>query len=151
VAAISGKVEAAFADLDIPHQVILGQYERYAAFQASVFALAASGTVSLELTACGTPHIIAYKFGYVSNKVFKHFAGSKYANLINIFADQFVIPEFLLENCREPLITPIVLDLMQHPDKAKAQVDEARQYLQKFKPGDMMPSEKAAEVVLEQL
>jgi lipid A disaccharide synthetase len=62
-----------------------------------------------------------------------------------------VIPEFILENCRESLITPIVLDLMQHPAKAKAQMDEARQYLLKFKPGDAMPSEKAAEVVLEQL
>ena len=147
VAAISDKVKTAFADLDVPHQVILGQYERYAAFQASVFALAASGTVSLELTACGTPHVITYKFGYVTNKILKHFAGTKYANLINILADKFVIPEFVLENCRETLITPNILDLMQHPAKTKAQIDEARQHLLKLKPDDVLPSEKAAEVV----
>jgi lipid-A-disaccharide synthase len=147
VAAIADKVKTAFADIDIPHRVILGQYERYAAFQASVFALAASGTVSLELTACGTPHVIAYKFGCVTNKIVKKFAGTKYANLINNLADKFVIPEFVLENCRESLITPKVLDLMQHPDKAKAQTDKARQYLLKLKPDDAMPSEKAAEVV----
>ena len=58
-----------------------------------------------------------------------------------------MIPEFILKNCREALITPAVLDLMQHPGKAKAQVDEAQQYLLKFKPGDTMPSEKAAETV----
>ncbi|MDR1156386.1 MAG: lipid-A-disaccharide synthase [Bacteroidales bacterium] len=147
VAAIAREVETAFADLEVPHRVIMGQYERYAAFQASVFALAASGTVSLELAACGTPHVIAYRFGYLTNKILKHFAGTKYANLINILADKFVIPEFVLENCREPLIAPAVLDLMLHPARAKAQMDEARQYLLKLKSGDAMPSQKAAEVV----
>ena len=148
VAAISREVETAFADLDIPHRIILGQYERYAAFRSSVFALAASGTVSLELASCGTPHVITYRFGFTLNKMLKHFAGTKYANLINVLADKFVIPEFVLENCREALITPAVLDLMHHPNKAKAQMDETSQYLLKLKPvGDVLPSEKAAEVV----
>ncbi len=148
VAAIAGEVEVAFADLEVPHRIVLGQYERYSAFQASVFALAASGTVSLELTACRVPHVITYKFGYVTNKILKHFAGTKYANLINILADKFIIPEFVLENCREPLITPKVLDLMQNPEKSQAQVEETWQYLMQLKPGDMMPSDKAASVVL---
>ena len=148
VEAISGKVEAAFSDLDIPHRIVLGQFERYSAFQASLFALAASGTVSLELTACGTPHVITYKFGFITNKILKHFAGTKYANLINILADRFIIPEFVLENCREGLITPRMLDLMQNPAAAKDQMDEALQYLLKLKPNGMMPSEKAASAVL---
>jgi len=150
VAAISDKVEAAFADLDIPHRVITGQYERYAAFQSSVFALAASGTVSLELAACGTPHVITYKFVYIANKILKYFSGTKYANLINILADRLIIPEFILENCRESLITPAILDLMQNPDKAKMQVTEAQQCLLKFKPADdITPSEKAATTVMQ--
>ena len=147
VAAIAGKVETAFAGFETPYRVITGQYERYAAFQSSAFALAASGTVSLELIACGTPHVIAYKFGYVSNKIAKRFAGTKYANLINILAEKYVIPEFILENCREPLITAKILDLMLHHDKAKEQIEEARQYLIKLKPDNVLPSEKAAETV----
>ena len=147
VAAISEDVETAFADLELPHRVILGQYERYAAFRASMFALAASGTVSLELTAFGVPHVITYRFGFLTNKILKHFAGTKYANLINILADRFIIPEFVLENCREGLIAPAVLDLMQHPDKAKARMDEAQQYLPMLQSGDVMPSEKAAQIV----
>ena len=148
VAAIAGKVEAAFAGFEVPHRIIIGQNERYAAFNSSVFALAASGTVSLELTACGTPHVIAYTFGFVTNRAIKPFSGTKYANLLNILADKFVIPEFILENCRESLITPKVLELMQNTEKAKAQVNEAKQYLLKLKPDDVMPSEKAAEKVL---
>jgi lipid-A-disaccharide synthase len=148
VAAIADKVNTAFADSEAPYCIVLGQFERYSAFQASSFALAASGTVSLELTACGTPHIIAYRFGYVTNKILKHFAGTKYANLINILADKFIIPEFVLENCREDLITPTALELMKNRDKATAQVEEAFKYFIKLKPTDAMPSEKAACVVL---
>ena len=148
VAAIVHKVEAAFADFEVPRCIIVGQYERYAAFNASVFALAASGTVSLELAACKTPHVITYKFGFIANRILMLFSGTKYANLINILADKFVIPEFILKNCRESLITPVVLDLMLHPEKAKAQVEEAQQYLLKLKPVDAIPSEKAAETVL---
>ena len=148
VVAISENVKDAFADLDIPHRIILGQYERYAAFQSSMFALAASGTVSLELAACGTPHVIAYKFGSISNKLAPYFSRTQFANLINILANKLIIPEFILENCDELLITPIVLDLMQNHGKAKAQVEEAQQYFLKLKPaGEAMPSEKAAETV----
>ncbi|MDR2037675.1 MAG: lipid-A-disaccharide synthase [Bacteroidales bacterium] len=148
VEAMAEEIKTSFSDLQVPHRVVLGQYERYSAFQASIFALAASGTVSLELAACGTPHIIAYRFNYLSNKMIKHLATTKYANLINILADRFIIPEFVLENCHENLITPVALELMQSQEKAKKQVEEAQQYLLKLKPGDLMPSEKAASVVL---
>ena len=148
VAAIADKVSAAFADVGVPHCIVLGQFERYSAFKSGSFALAASGTVSLELAAFKTPHIIAYRFGYITNKILKYHAGTKYANLLNILADKFVIPEFVLENCREDLITPIALDLMKNSDKATAQADEAFNYLMKLKPADAMPSEKAAGVVL---
>ena len=151
VSAISEKVDAGFAGLDIPLRIILGQYERYAAFRASRFALAASGTVSLELVACGTPHVITYKFGYFTNKILKRYAGTKYANLINILADKFVIPEFVLENCRASLIIPSALELMQDSEKAKSQVGEAQLQLIRLKPDGVMPSEKAAETVLEEL
>jgi len=117
-----------------------------------VFALAASGTVSLELAACGTPHVITYKFVYLANKVLKYFSNTRYANLINILADKFIIPEFILENCHEVLITPVVLYLMQNPDETKAQVAEAQRCLLKFKPADnVTPSEKAAETVLNEI
>ena len=148
VAAIAGKVEAAFAGFEVPHRVVIGQNERYTAFRSSVFAPAASGTVSLELTACGTPHVIAYSFGYITNRAIKPFSGTKYANLLNILADKYIIPEFILENCRESLITSAVLDLMQDSEKAKTQVDEGKQILLKLKPDNTMPSQKAAETVL---
>jgi lipid-A-disaccharide synthase len=148
VAAMTGEINAAFAGLQAPYQIVVGQYERYNAFKASVFAVAASGTVSLELAACGTPHVIAYTFNRLTNKIAKYLATTPYANLLNILGNRLVIPEFVLENCLEKRITPVVLDLMQHPEKAKEQTKETRQLLQQLKPADAMPSEKAAAVVL---
>ena len=147
VAAIADEVRSAFADTDIPHCVITGQQERYNAFRISAFALAASGTVTLELTACDTPHVIAYTFSAITNQIIKRLATTNYANLINILADKPIIPEFVLENCRDDLIAAKILDLMQNPAAAQAQVKDAKQYLSQLKPEAMMPSEKVASIV----
>ena len=146
------EIKQVFASLPVPYRIVVGQSERYNAFKISQFALAASGTVSLELTACGTPHVIAYTFKYITNKIIKHLATTKYANLINILADKFIIPEFVLENCRADLITPKVIELMSNNEKSAAQVAEAQEYLKKLSPeNDILPSEKAASVVLEMI
>jgi lipid-A-disaccharide synthase len=151
VAAIAGEVRRALADMPTPHCVPVGQRERYSAFRASSFAIAASGTVTLELTACGTPHLIAYTFNPITNRIADRLVTSKYANLINILADRFIIPEFTLARCREDLIYQKALELMQRPDQAQEQVAQAQQYFSLLKPADMLPSEKAAAVVLETL
>ena len=151
VDAISQEVQHAFSDLPVPHGVIIGQYERYQAFRACAFALAASGTVTLELTACGAPHLIAYRFSRFTNFIVKSLVTTRYANLINILANRYVIPEFVLNNCRDDLIYAKALELMSHPALAQAQVAEAKQYFAQLKPEGMMPSEKAAWVVLEKL
>jgi lipid-A-disaccharide synthase len=65
----------------------------------SEFALAASGTVSLELAACGTPHVIAYTFNPLTNITVELLAITKYANLINNLADRFIIIESYQKTC----------------------------------------------------
>jgi len=151
VEALVEEVRQAFADMPVPHCLLTGQRERYQAFHASRFALAASGTVTLELTACGTPHLIAYRFSGATNLMVKRCVTTRYANLINILANKPIIPEFVLDNCREELIYDKALELMQDSAMAQAQMAEARQYFAQLKPVGMMPSEKAASVVLEEL
>jgi len=151
VDAIAGEVEDAFADMPIPHCLVRGQRERYLAFHACCFAVAASGTVTLELAACGAPHLIAYRFSRLTNFVVKRLIITKYANLINILANRCVIPEFVLDNCRADLIFPIALHHICHPEVAQEEIAQAKTYFDQLKPFDMMPSEKAAAVVLDEL
>ena len=142
------QVENYFAPLGFPYKIITGQQARYEAFRMSEFALAASGTVSLELTACRTPHIIAYSFNWLTNRLAEIFVKIKYANLINILADQRIIPEFVLRKCRADLIAPEMLSFLKDKEKGENQMERARKQLAKLKPADALPSEKAAEVVL---
>jgi lipid-A-disaccharide synthase len=151
VDAIAKEVEDAFADMQAPHCIIKGQHDRYQAFYACQFAIAASGTVTLELTACGAPHLIAYRFSRLTNLIVKLLITTKYANLINVLANHPVIPEFVLDNCREELIYAKALALMQNSVLAQEQVAQAEQYFSQLKPKKMLPSEKAASVVLETL
>ncbi len=148
VEAMKEEINEYFKNIEIPYKLITGQKARYEVFCMSEFALAASGTVSLELTACGTPHLIAYTFNPLTNKIVEFLAITKYANLINILADRFIIPEFVLRNCKADLIVPEVLSFMQNKEKCKTQVIQAKEQLTKLKPVDKFPSEKAAEVVL---
>ena len=151
VDAITDEVEESFADMLTPHCIIRGQEERFWAFHACSFAVAASGTVTLELTACSAPHLIVYRFSRFTNFVVKRLITTKYANLINILANRFVIPEFVLDNCRADLITHKALHYLHHSECAQEQVTEAKTYFSQLKPPDMAPSEKAAVVVLEEL
>lgn len=148
VETMKDEINEHFKNIEIPYKLISGQQARYEAFCMSEFALAASGTVSLELAACGTPHVIAYTFNPLTNKIAELLAITKYANLINILADRFIIPEFVLRNCKADLIVPEVLSFLQNKEKCQTQMEQAKEQLAKLKPAGKLPSEKAAEVVI---
>ena len=148
VEAMKDEINKHFATLDIPYQLITGQKARYEAFRMSEFALAASGTVSLELSACHTPHLIAYTFNALTNKIAELLVKVKYANLINILADYPIIPEFVLRNCQSELIAAEALSFLHYKEKGEIQMMHANEQLAKLKPIDKLPSKKAAEVVL---
>ena len=148
VETMKDEINEHFQNIGIPYRLIVGQKARYEAFCVSEFAIAASGTVSLELAACRTPHLIAYTFNPLTNRIVKFVIKTKYANLINILADRFIIPEFVLRNCRADLIVPEALSFLQNREKCETQILQAAEQLAKLKPADKLPSEKAAEVVL---
>ncbi len=148
VEAMKDEINGHLKNIDIPYLLITGQKARYEAFCMSEFALAASGTVSLELAACGTPHVIAYTFNPVTNVLADLLVTAKYANLINTLADNLIIPEFVLNDCKTDLIVPEALSFLQNKEKCQVQIAQAKAQLAKLKPADNLPSDKAAEIVL---
>ena len=148
VEAMVGEVKMRFGKAQIPHTVVQGQQARYCAFKASKMAIAASGTVSLELTACGTPHIIAYTFSKLTNFLADLLVKIKLANLINILGGREIIPEFTTGDCRADLIAAKALELWENAALRQQQLTEAQQQLDKLKPqGGLLPSEAAARFV----
>lgn len=149
VETVKDKIEKAIAHWKVPVLIVTGEMARYDAFAASTMALAASGTVSLELAMAGTPHIIAYKM----NKLTGWLAGYllrkkiKYVNLINILSDEQIIPECLQDACNLDKIM-LELDKLQGQG-GKVQMQKARKALEMLGAGEALtPSQKAAKEVL---
>lgn len=134
--------------------IVKGQEERYNAFKASTAALAASGTVSLELAALQVPHIIAYKFSWLTYRIISKLLNDTTASLVNILSDQkqLIIPEFIQDTCRPDTISESMLSIINNKAIRKAMVTEMSKSINKLYPDkknkDVKPSEEAADVIL---
>lgn len=110
---VKGKVEQTMQNWSIPHVIVTGERERYNAFAAAAAALAASGTVSLELALAGVPHLIAYRMNKVTAALAKRVLKIKYVNLLNLLEDREIIPELLQENCTVEKMTQTMSCLLK--------------------------------------
>ncbi|MEZ0259985.1 MAG: lipid-A-disaccharide synthase [Alphaproteobacteria bacterium] len=130
--------------------LVYSERDKFDAFAASSIAIAASGTVSLELAMTDTPHIIAYKLSPTSAFLAKHLIKIPYVNLINILLKRQVVPELLLEDCEPAKMSKELLRLMGDKESRAAQLMDFREALIKIGLSDPeTPSQKAAAAVLD--
>ncbi len=101
--------------------------------QKSIFAVAKSGTVSLEICSAKIPSIILYKMGLINFLIIKSLIKTKYANIINFAADKEIIPELLQSNCNSDNIFNIVSSLLENPVEMSKQVKRVQAILDKLK------------------
>jgi lipid-A-disaccharide synthase len=128
--------------------IIEGETEKYDAFAAADAALAASGTVSLELAMAGVPSLIAYRLSPLTAFIAKRLIRVKYASIINLILDKPAIPEFLQENCIPEHMTPALADLLQSDRERDQQADDIARALTALRSGSDVPSMSAARVVM---
>ena len=88
-------------------------------FASCDIALAASGTVSLELASTKTPMVIAYDMGFLSKIVFRLFIRVNSVNLVNLISNQVTIPEFIGNNCKPDKISRALLNELDNPSTQK--------------------------------
>tara|TARA_B100000965_G_scaffold204625_1_gene170792 strand:+ start:507 stop:1637 length:1131 start_codon:yes stop_codon:yes gene_type:complete len=101
--------------------------------QKSIFAVAKSGTVSLEISNAKIPSIILYKMGFINFLIVKSLVKTKYANIINFAANEEVIPELLQSNCNSKNIFKYVSSFLDDPNKIKEQVKKVQNILDGLK------------------
>ncbi|WP_288943516.1 lipid-A-disaccharide synthase [uncultured Roseovarius sp.] len=119
--------------------------EKRAAFGAADWALAASGTVSLELAAARTPMVIAYDLKPLSRFVISRMLRVDTLTLVNLVSETRVIPEFIGKACRPELIAPAMLGVMDNPNPQLAAMDLTMDRLGR---GGEAPGVRAARAVL---
>ena len=101
--------------------------------QKSIFAVAKSGTVSLEICNAKIPSIILYKMNFLNFLIIKSLVKTKYANIINFAANNEIIPELLQSNCNSKNIFNLVSSFLANPDKMSEQVKKVQTILDKLR------------------
>jgi len=101
--------------------------------EKSIFAVAKSGTISLEICNAKIPSIILYKMNIINFFIIKMLVKTKYANIINIAAQEEIIPELLQSKCNANNIFKYVNNFLDNPKKIKDQIDKTSTILDRFK------------------
>ena len=103
--------------------------------KSSMFAVAKSGTISLEICNSKIPSIIIYKMGTINFFIVKMLAKVKFANIINIAANEEIIPELLQFNCNPTNIYNTVDKLLSDKNIIEEQVARSQEIISNFKTG----------------
>jgi lipid-A-disaccharide synthase len=133
-------------------KIITGEAEKLSAFRRARVALAASGTVALELALARIPMIGAYKIGAIEYAILKRLVTMDYILLPNLILDRMAIPELYQENCNPQALVAALAPLFDDTPRRRAQLDALDQVRARIAvPSDKTPAALAAEVVLQVL
>jgi len=151
VETVEEMVRSQVQDWPLPVEVVRGADAKAKAFREATAALAASGTVALELGVTGVPAVIAYRFAGFVGLMPITWTGTRFASLVNIIAGREIQPEFLQRRCRTEHILPAVERLLTDPAARAAQREGYRGVVEALTPPEGNPSRAAARRVLESL
>jgi lipid-A-disaccharide synthase len=101
--------------------------------KSSIFAVAKSGTVSLEICNAKVPSVIIYKMNFLNFFIIKMLVKVKFANIVNIAANKEIIPELLQSKCNSNNIYNTVDKLLSDHDELERQKLNSQIEIEKFK------------------
>lgn len=143
--AIAGLVGDVIAGWVVRPEIITDPDRKRTAFAAADVALAASGTVSLELAANECPMVIAYDMHPLSMWLMRRMALIDTVTLVNLVAESRTVPDFLGADCRADRIAPALLALLED---RHAQDQAMRLTMERLGRGGEPPGLRAARSVL---
>ena len=131
-------------------QVISDEKIKSQILSNSVFAVAKSGTVSLEICNANIPSIIIYKINMINYWIMKFLVKVKFANIINIINNKEVIPELLQGECNAKEIYKSVVYFLNNPDLVKSQLEDIKKTLKNIK-SDTLSTDKVSFILSQYL
>jgi len=123
--------------------------DKYDAFAASSAALAASGSVALELAMARLPMVVGYRLNPLTERILERILQVQQVNLVNLLLGRPLVCELLGPNCTPERLAAAIADLTQDERVRAAHrrgYDEVRRCLEA---GGSSPSLRAADQVLE--
>lgn len=148
VKTVSKAVKDVVKGSTLPIVITETQNDRYNAFKASDAAIAASGTVALELAILDVPHVVAYKVSPFSAILARKFLKIQFVNLSNILLGREIVPELLQERCVPGNIRSYLSGLLQKDDLYERQMEGFKKVRKVLGLGMQTPSENASDIIL---
>lgn len=133
-----------------PH-IVVDPQEKRAAFRVARAALAASGTVTLELALAGVPTVAAYRVPRIEEIILRLNKQPQLKTVIlaNLVIGENIVPEFLQTDCTPGRLAEALLPLVADTPPRRRQIDAFARLDAIMEIGTAAPSAKAAAIVLD--
>ena len=119
---IEDEVRARAAHWPQAPRIVLGEAQKFEAFRNARAALAASGTVTLELALAGVPMVGAYKVGLIEEQL-KYLIKVPSILLPNLILGDRAIPEKVQRDCTPAALGAALTDLVRDGPQREAQLE----------------------------
>jgi len=131
-------------------RIVVEPADKYAAFRTARAALAASGTVTLELALAGVPMVAAYKVPLIEEIIMRPYLTRTIPSVIlaNLVIGENVVPEFLQSDCTAPKLADALAPLLWDSPERARQIGALAKLDAIMMLGEE-PSAKAAAIVLD--
>lgn len=148
VPTVADRVTAAVSGWPVPVTVLRDPKEKPAAFAASRAALAASGTVTLELALAGTPFVVAYRVNALTAWLVRRKVSVRFATIVSLLMDREVAPERLQDACTPAALVEALTPLLGDGAAWQHQRQDLATAIGRLGLDGRPPSERAADEVL---
>jgi lipid-A-disaccharide synthase len=150
---LAAQVREAVAGWTIVPRIVVDPAEKWAAFRRARAALAASGTVTLELALAGIPTVAAYRLSpveaFIAERLLRLLVRLPSVILANLVLGENVIPELLQSAATPERLAAALLPLLSDTPQRQRQIDAFGRLDAIMAIGSEAPSAKAAAVVLD--
>ena len=132
-------------------RVVVKPAEKWAAFRTARAALAASGTVTLELALSGVPAVVAYRLSLIEEVVLRLMRSREISTIVltNLVAGEKIIPELLQRDCTPEKLAEALVPLIADTKERRRQVEAFQRLDAIMAIGTATPSSQAAAIVLD--
>ncbi|MGL5361363.1 MAG: lipid-A-disaccharide synthase, partial [Bosea sp. (in: a-proteobacteria)] len=139
-------IEAELTKWSVPVTVVSGEAAKLSAFRRARAALAASGTVTLELALAGVPTVAAYKVAGWEAAIARRLITVPSAILPNLIVGRSFVAEFIQQDCTPDALSSALDSLIDDGVPREAQLQGFREVEARMVGAN--PSEVAASVIL---
>ncbi len=146
---VAEMVRGAVRSWPVPSEVVEGTAAKHLAFAAAKAALAASGTVAVELAVAGVPAVVAYRVNPLTAILAARMIRVEHVSVVNLLLDRELQPELLQGRCTAKNLAAAVKRLLDDPEARRAQLEGYDLAIQQLGHDGAPPSHRAARRILE--